>query len=301
MKLGRMEIAMPALGHWIVEQGAPAPGPGLDFREQQCWQDPTTPLSIALVRSDLGMFHRLRLGVEIAVDVMADGRIITRHADDLPQLSVDHFLADQVLPRLLAHEGALVVHAGAVKVGSSAIMVLGHSGRGKSTLTASFDRSGNSLLGDDAMILSIAERKPTVCAVYPSLRLFPDSIDALMAGESTAGPVSHYSTKQRIDVPLNCNAATAQLPVAAMFMLAPSFSDQQISIRPLTLAACCMMLVESSFSLDPSDVEQARRRLADASAVARAVPAFEIAYPRDYARLADVRQAILDQVAALEQ
>lgn len=61
-----------------------------------------------------------------------------------------------------------------------------------------------------------------------------------------------------------------------------------------------MALVESSFALDPVDPDQALGRLNDASALARQVPAFEIAYPRDYARLPEVRQAILDQLAALE-
>ena len=61
-----------------------------------------------------------------------------------------------------------------------------------------------------------------------------------------------------------------------------------------------MALVENSFSLDPSDVSEAAKRLDAASAVARNVPMFQITYPRDYARLPEVRAAILGQVATLE-
>ena len=290
---------MLALGDLIVQRGAPLPVGNADPCEQIRWKDRATPLTISHVAADGTVSHRLRLGTDLVVDVLPDGKIIARHEAELPKASVDHFLADQVFPRLLAHDGAFVVHAGAVRVGSSAMMLMGVSGRGKSTLTASFDRSGFALLGDDAMVVSSLRDRPRIRAVYPSLRLFPDSIDALMPGEPTAGPVAHFTSKERIDVTIDSTIGNEPLPVAAIFTLADAAADRVIAIRPLTAAETCMALVESSFALDPSDTAQARRRLDDASALARAVPAFEIAYPRDYARLPEVRQAILDQVAAL--
>ena len=291
---------MSALGDCSVERGLAVPAEVPGQREQLRWQDPTTPLNISLVECAGTRFHRLRLGGELVVDVLPNRRIVAHHAPDLANSTVDHFLADQVYPRLLADEGSFVVHAGAVRVGSSAVMIMGHSGRGKSTLTASFDRAGHALLGDDAMVVSSLADRPAVRAVYRSLRLFPDSIDALMPGAATAGPVAHFTTKERIDVAIGGELADAPVRVAAMFALAADTEDGTIAIRTMTAAETCMMLVEGSFALDPSDVDQARRRLDDASALARAVPAFEIAYPREFERLPEVRQAILDQVATLE-
>lgn len=290
---------MESLGRWAVEQrnlaiGAdPAP-------EALRWQDPATPLSIWRIDGPGGTCYRLRFSDDLTVDVLPGDRIRVAPKPGLPQRTIDHFLADQVYPRLLAQAGDLVVHAGAVHIGSSAVMLMGQSGRGKSTLTASFDKAGHTLLGDDAMVVSSLDSEPCVRAVYPSLRLRPDSIDALMPGAATAGPVAYYGDKERIDVWTQDRTGHAPVPVKIICAIMPPTLDDQIRLRRMTVAESCMALVESSFALDPSDVRQARSRLDHASALARAVPAFAISYPRDYARLGDVRQAILDQASALK-
>lgn len=288
------------LSGWAVEQGLPLSSKSQPQAETLRWQDPATPLCIWQVGALEEGIYRLSLGSDLVVDTLPDRRIVTRPRPDLPQITIDHFLADQVFPRLLAHAGSLVVHAGAVRVGNAAVMLMGSSGRGKSTLSASFDQAGFELVGDDAMIVSSAHAIPRVRPVYPSLRLFPDSIDALMLGATTAGPVAHYSNKQRIDVGGVRGADDFPLPIHALFSIAGLAEDDRIALRRLPIAESCMTLVENSFALDPSDIIQARRRLDDASALARRVPTFEITYPRDYARLPDVRQAILDQIASLE-
>lgn len=150
------------------------------------------------------------------------------------------------------------------------------------------------------MVMSMIGDQPAVSAVYPSLRLLPDSIDALMRGTATAGPVAYYTSKERIDVAKDCGVAEAPIPISAIFSIAEPSGDEQIGLRRITVAETCIFLVESSFALDPSDTAQARQRMEQASALARQVPAFEISYPRDYARLPEVRRAILDQVAMLE-
>jgi len=289
-----------ALSGWSAEQGTSLQALTGTQAEVLRWQDPSTPLSISIINPPEEGVYRLRLGSDLIVDVFPDRRVITHPRPLLPQETIDHFLADQVFPRLVAHAGSFVVHAGAVRVGKAALMLMGSSGRGKSTLVTSFDQAGFALLGDDAMIVSARESGACVRPVYASLRLFPDSIDALMPGTVTAGPVAHYSTKQRIDVVVAPESDDLPLPVRAIFVLAARSEDGEISFRRLALAETCMALVENSFALDPSNLKQAHRRLDDASALARRVPAFEISYPRDYARLPEVRQAILDQVAELE-
>jgi hypothetical protein len=264
------------------------------------WKDPATDLGIYRVGAPNEGIYRLNFGRDLAVDVSPDGRIITRAAASIPQVTVDHFLADQVFPRLFAHRGDLVVHSGAIRTGRTALMVMGQSGRGKSTLTSSFDQAGFGLLGDDAMVMSSVDTGPRVRPVYPSLRLFPDSIEALMPGAETAGRVAHYSTKERIEVPIAAESDDWPLPVDAIFLIAAPAKDDEISVRRLTRAETCMALVENSFALDPANVTLARGRLEQASAFARNVPGYEITYPRDYARLPEVRQVILDQAAAME-
>lgn len=262
--------------------------------EALLWEDPAGPLTISRVQSNSDNFYRLRLGDEVAVDIVADDRLAVMPGRDVPQLTVDHFLADQVFPRILSQKGELVLHAGAVRDKESAILLLGPSGSGKSTLVTSFHQSGWTLMGDDAIVLALGEDSPTARAVYPSLRLFADSIDALFSTAVVTHDMAHYSSKQRLDV---AHGAEDSGPVAlkALVVLA---EDKPIAIRRLSAAQSCMAIVENSFALDPTDRDRARQRLEHASRLANKLPAFSLSYPRDFARLGEVRQAILSAVVA---
>jgi hypothetical protein len=260
------------------------------------WQDSATPLSIARISTPDGAVHRLRMNSELAIDVFPDGRLVARSDGPVAQNTLDHFLADQVIPRILAHRGDFVCHSGAVRCDDAALMFVGASGRGKSTLAASFNLAGHALLGDDAMVVSWSNHIPHVRSVYPSLRLFPDALAALMPDAPTAGPMAQYSTKQRIDVEVADEGDLPPLPVRALFVIDAPTADGTIAICPLSVADACMALVGSSFALDPNDMEQAKSRLTAASRLASAVPAFRLAFERSFDLLSAVRQAIFDAV-----
>lgn len=284
---------------WRVEKGSSFQSELESQPANLCWQDAASPLRVyRLGGADEGVI-RLRIGTGLIVDVFPDRRVVTRAATGLSPATVDHSLTDLVYPRLRSHAGEFVIHAGGIGIGEAAFVLLGLSGRGKSTLATSFYKAGYALLGDDAMVVSAIAIAPCVCAVYPSLRLFPDSIAALILDAASAEAVSPQSAKQRIDL-ADRDLVQSPRPLRALFRIGEPAADDHIEVRQLSLAEACMALVENSFALDPSDTARAHERMDQASALARAVPAFEIRYPRDYARLPEVRQAILDQVAVLE-
>ncbi len=238
--------------------------------------------------------YRLCLEDQVCVDVRCDDRVVSEVplSDDIPRSTRDHFLVDQVMPRLLSESDQLVLHAGAVCIENKVLLILGRSGSGKSTLVSSFQQSGYILMGDDAVIVSNGNGLPIAKAIYPSLRLFPDSIEALFPEPRALQAMAHYSSKQRIDV--TGEQIAGPMPVQAIFVLG---SDEPIAIRRLSTPTACMAIVENSFALDPTDPDRARFRLDRASALAMQVPVFEIAYPRDYDRLPEVRQAVLTALA----
>jgi ABC-type dipeptide/oligopeptide/nickel transport system ATPase subunit len=208
-------------------------------------------------------------------------------------------MADQVIPRVLAHEGRLVLHAGAVKFDEQAITIIGGSGRGKSTLVASLDAIGWRLLGDDAIIVALNGEVFTSTAVYRSLRLFSDSVASLFPVSPVLSAVAHYTDKHLVSVPLEAEHETGPAALAAMFFLASEPPENGISLRQMSPAEACIGVISHSFSLDPTGRARARQKLAAASALAAAVPAFEIAYPHDYCMLPDVHAALRDQLAKL--
>lgn len=273
------------------------PGPDLEL---ELWQDQIGLLTVSSAADPPHEHYRLRFSDQASVDIFPSRQQIreARPSPGVPQDTRDHFLADQVLPRVLAHEGRLVLHGAAVKVGRQAIVILGDSGQGKSTLAASFAQAGFALLGDDAMVVSRRDDRPFVKAVYPSLRLLPDSIGALYSEAPDSGSVAHYTPKRRIRLPVATDSGEAEL--ATIFVIAPPAEVPTIVTERLSIAQSSIALITNSFALDPTDLKLARAKLEDASACAREVPAFAISYPRDYARLPDVRAAMLKRLEQVQ-
>src|SRR4249919_3720578 len=146
-------------------------------------------------------FRCVRAGDEFGFDfpgvaqawVTPDRRITLWRRYDASIESLRHVLLDQILPRVLAQQGHLVLHGAAVQTqGGSTLLMLGDSGMGKSTLAAAFGQSGADVLSDDGVLITLSQGEThTVHAVpcYAGLRLWPDSLDSVMsdrAGESSA-------------------------------------------------------------------------------------------------------------------
>ena len=221
---------------------------------------------------------------------------LIRLSPDTTPVTLEHLLYDQVYPRLFAHEGQLVLHAGAVEIGGKLALFLGDSGMGKSTLVASLYQAGAPLLNDDTLVVSQDAAGFSGQAIYHGLRLLPDSLASLFPGATETRQMAHYSPKQRLNVAVPNSQDTAAQPIGAMFFLAPATDQQTITLRPMSAAETCMGLISNSFSLDPTDLLLARKKLQQASALANGVAAFELSYPRDYTALPQVHATIRTQM-----
>lgn len=213
--------------------------------------------------------------------------------DDACAATLRHFLIDQLLPRAVADQGRLVLHAGGVAVEGRAVLFLGESGRGKSTLSAALVRSGADLVGDDAIAFDPGGGHPRVRAIHPGLRLLPDSLAAIGPAGQTPSMVATCSEKLSVCPPELAEQGRGWLPVAAIFVLeAQAIGDGTIRHRRLACADAAIALVANSFALDPSDGMRAGANLVHAASVAGSVPVIALHYPRDYARLPDVEAVV---------
>ena len=257
--------------------------------------DPAGRLSINVVDGTAGGVIRFRYDERLSVDLTSDSELVINAAIDVEPALIEHFVADQVVPRAMAGEGHYILHSATIRIGDRSIMILGASGRGKSTLAASFHAAGGALLGDDATIVTWPDERPASCPVYKSLRLLPDSIDALLPRSTATVAVSDLTSKRRVMLPADGSPSDDTLPIAAIFHIGEPTTDSTIDIRPMTVGEACMALVENAFACNPADIGQARLRLEKASRLAR-VPCFAMSYPRDYHSLGPVRAAMLDQL-----
>jgi hypothetical protein len=217
------------------------------------------------------------------------------------QETLEHLLLDQVLPRVLAHRGALVLHAGAVQVGTDTIAFIGETGRGKSTLTASFDLAGQSALSDDGLVITCAGHRVLAAPTYPSLRLWPDALESVFESPPLVAPMAHYSTKRRVLREMPTTPPQEPTPLKALYLLGePAVEDNDTTIESLSERETVMAIIGNSFQLDPSDKARAGRLFEQAAQIAQRLPAFELSYPREFAGLAEVRAAVLRHARTLQ-
>ncbi|MBK8358824.1 MAG: hypothetical protein IPL15_07500 [Comamonadaceae bacterium] len=111
--------------------------------------------------------------------------------------TVEHLYLNQVLPLALSRQGKLVLHGSAVDIGGQGVAFLGESGRGKSTLAASFATEGTRFLTDDGLLLEWVSDQCMILPSHPSIRLWEDSQDALVSDSATVAPAVSFTTKSR--------------------------------------------------------------------------------------------------------
>lgn len=212
-------------------------------------------------------------------------------ADTMPA-DLEHLLYDHVVPRVLADQGAVVLHGSAVEIGGELAVFLGNTGAGKSTLAASLHGAGHLLLGDDAVIVTFEDGRFHGSAVYPTLRLFPDTISQVFGSAVETRAMAHYSDKLRVSLPALAGRAAGSFPLGALFVLGGGSSEPDPRLEDLGPSAACMALVEQSFALDPRDAGKAAARLRELSRLTSAIPAYRLAYAHDYARITQLHEVI---------
>lgn len=292
-------LALPTVesgpGHCQVRIGPPD-GPGsAEARWDHHWRSPDGGVVLSCARDG----DAYRLGFPGLATFLVDdaGAISCRPDRALPSATLEHLLIDQVLPRVLTHRGCLVLHAGCVASEHGAIGFLGDSGSGKSTLCAEFARAGHPLLGDDGIVVTRTTSGFKAIATYPGLRLFPDPLARLFDAGAGSAPVAHYTAKRRLDShDAAITDAAGALPLRALYVLDTAAA---VAIEPLRERDAFMLLLRASFQLHLDDKERSRGLFERIGGVQDVVPLRRLAYPRDFARLGAVREAVIADVGAL--
>lgn len=220
--------------------------------------------------------------------------------------TIAHLILDHAIPRLLSLKpGHLVLHASAVQIGSQAIAILGKSGGGKSTLAAWLASQGFPLLTDDCLVLRQDEITQEWLAQpsYQSVRLWPDSIDALRIDESSLREFAGYSSKRRTGREVDFRFASGGSPLKGCFVL-PGASDSvrtaswPLDIRPLSVNEAFLAMVQAVFRLDAENEQLHRREFEALTSLTETARFWLLSYERKYGSLPEIQRAIIQTVQA---
>jgi GTPase SAR1 family protein len=214
-----------------------------------------------------------------------------------PAATIRHLFLDQVVPLLLSRQGCLVLHGSAVSVPEGAIAFVGPTGSGKSTLASSFSKDGMAVLTDDCLLLQEECGRLTAIPSYPGVRLWPETADAMFGKGKTLAEVAHYTEKRRVDRSVGIEFCTRPTELRRMYFLPPPEEAEQtaeVRIEPLSSRDAVVELVKYTYLIDVTDRQRLRQEFERLSRVAVQPLFYRLACPRDFSRLAEVRQAIVD-------
>lgn len=182
---------------------------------------------------------------DVAVDV---DRLIVQ-ASPLPDAAAEtvrHILLDQVIPRLVAATGRIVLHASAVETDAGTVAFLGEGGMGKSTLAAAFSTAGDALVCDDALVIADEDGRPWATPGYPGLRLFPDAARQFFGSADTEWPprdARKWSVR-----PLR--QSQGPTPLIHVFVLVDQSERAAPHLERLGLTEAFFSLVQHAYRLD---------------------------------------------------
>jgi len=233
----------------------------------------------------------------------ADGcHIWCRQFEDAPFESFQVYMLGQALAVVLVKRGFEPLHATAAVVDGRAIVFLGHSGFGKSSLAACFLAAGHRLLTDDLLILHESAGRILAYPGPPRIKLFPKVAGELLGHIASGVPMNPGARKLILPVHARRNQAH---PVAlgAMYSLAAPYDarrPQSVRIESLSPREAFLEFVAHTFNDRIVNMRRLERQFTMAARLASVATVKKLSYPRVLDRLPDVRAAVLSDLDRID-
>ena len=248
-------------------------------------------------------FHRTEAGYLLRFPELADfqldwsgTRVQAWAAPGVSEATLQHLYLNQVLPLALSKQGKLVLHGSAVEIGDKSVAFIGKSGRGKSTLAASFATSGFRFLTDDGLLLDWLNGDCRVMPSHPSIRLWEDSQNALVGEDVQFAPPLQFTNKARFLAGRDIVFCHEARPLRKVYFLGEGLAPQ-LQLERMKPVDALVELIKNSFLLDIDEREMLASHF-DAVFRLAALPIYyRLDYPRNYEDLPSVRNAIARHVS----
>jgi len=236
---------------------------------------------------DLADFHVARDGSSVAC----------APAPDVGHESPNHVYLNQVLPLAASAQGKLVLHGSAVEIDDAAVAFVAWSGRGKSTLAASFAISGYRFLTDDGLVLDDAGGLYRVLPSHPSIRLWHDSEAALIPPGTQTAPPLEFTEKSRFLAGSGIAFCDRPRPLRRVYLLGDG-SAPDVTFLQVGAAEALVASAMHSILLDVEERPLLASHFNAVARIARQPIFYRLDYPRRYEALAQLRRAIVEHATA---
>ena len=271
---------------------APArPQPPINGEPFHEWASPDGSPWTQFYRAGSG--YLLRFPELADFEISADGRsIMCRPGPEVTAATFEHLYLNQVLPLALSKLGKLVFHASAVEVAGGALAFVGQSGKGKSTLAACFAADGFRLMTDDGLVVEALASGYQVLASHPSIRLWPDSEEALIVPGAATSPSLPFTSKQRFLAGRDIVFREDPCPLRNVYFLGDG-SAGYLTLKPMTGAEALVEWMKHSFLLDVQAQPALASHFDGVARLAELPIHYRLDFPRRFEELPLVRDAIV--------
>jgi hypothetical protein len=205
------------------------------------------------------------------------------------------YLLGQALSFALVKRGYEPLHATSVVAEGRAVVFLGDSGFGKSSLAACFLRAGHQLLTDDLLLL---REGPGGFRAYPGpprIKLLPDMAGRFL-GKGVTGPPMNLDTEKRVIALAPHQRCVTPVPLGAIYALGSPREvarKQRVRIERLSSRQAFVTLVASTFNRTIVGADRLQRQFHATARLAAVVPVKKLVYPRRLESLPLVRELVL--------
>ena len=299
-----MEVPAPEVLALASLSPVPEPHPVLDLtisaprHQEPCSTEPFNTCDFpdgtqwtAFYRTPSGLL--LRFPGLADFDISTDGRRVTCFpVPGVSEATTEHLYLNQVLPLAISKHGKLVFHGSAVEVAGGAIAFVAPSGRGKSTLAASFAVKGYRFLTDDGLVVEPTDRGYQTLPSHPSLRLWYDSHVRLLPNEPERASALAYTSKVRFIAGTRLTHCDEPRPLRTAYFLGNG-SATEITFRRLTEAETLLAWAKHSFLLDVEDRDLISAHFDRIATLANGLVCYDLDYPRLYDDLDRLIEAVV--------
>jgi len=152
--------------------------------------------------------YLVRGGCEITIDLALESSL----------RNVRLFLLGSAFGILCHQRGLLPLHANTIVANGKAVAFAGHTGAGKSTLAAYFQRAGYEVLCDDVCVLSFDETgRPFAWPGLPRLKLWRDAAESF--GHDSGELEQAVDGMEKYHVPFSRAASAGPVPFKRLYLL----------------------------------------------------------------------------------
>jgi len=233
--------------------------------------------------------YLIRVHSSADFSITPNGTEITcRPLPTCPPASLEQLLLDQILPRVMHLRAEPCLHASAAQLpGGGVAALVGPAGSAKSTTCAALCRAGSALVCDDALRAVPSEGDTKVLPSYGSLRLWPDSADALAGGAESLPLASPRTSKRRLAQAL----ASGPLQLSRVYALEEG--DGPIETTTLDRTDALQVLAASILRLDPDQADALEAEFHMLTGIVAQVPVVRLRFRHEWSELDQLVQTIM--------